>query len=47
MIRYKTGKMILEFTPFCQLNEEYQERGKFNIMFHFAATEIDLFVFLF
>ena len=26
MIGYGTGKTILNFQPFCQLNEEYQER---------------------
>ena len=26
MIGYRTGKNILKFLPFCQLNKEYQER---------------------
>ena len=26
MIGYGTGKIILKFPPFCQMNEEYQER---------------------
>ena len=47
MIGYGTGKTILKFLLFSQLNEEYQEWEKSKYLLHFAATEMSLFVFLF
>ena len=40
MIGYRTGKIILKFPPFCQLNKGV----KFNVILHFAANLMELVI---